>query len=276
MCNVDISFDDIAADFFANLLSDPDSTYDPDVTNQLRLLFFAAGGHLLLIGLLTTHLTLLHMKQRESVLCTLLQATSDMFDLTLDIPVDDPTATLFRIPSKSHSELHHSLFNAYDFIEHSVTYIPMLELHLSYGKYLLHYDGLSTLEAHLMFRTKKGPNDVMLRRMFCVRTLAGSAYIEWKVNSELKRWSEASAKIESWCRKCRAENSACDVPPVRSIKERRCAHTGCEVDGEGLFAAMQKCAGCRSVYYCCKQHQIAHWREHREACHQAVEHTEDV
>jgi hypothetical protein len=29
---------------------------------------------------------------------------------------------------------------------------------------------------------------------------------------------------------------------------------------------IQKCGGCRCVSYCCKEHQTAHWKEHKKEC----------
>ena len=31
-------------------------------------------------------------------------------------------------------------------------------------------------------------------------------------------------------------------------------------------AAKQKCGGCRSVFYCSREHQKRHWKEHSKKC----------
>ncbi|CAM9967240.1 unnamed protein product, partial [Heterosigma akashiwo] len=42
------------------------------------------------------------------------------------------------------------------------------------------------------------------------------------------------------------------------------ARLRCAVCGVG--AGLHGCAGCRLVYYCSKEHQKAHWKEHKPAC----------
>ena len=33
-----------------------------------------------------------------------------------------------------------------------------------------------------------------------------------------------------------------------------------------LFGRWKRCGGCKSVFYCCAEHAVAHWPAHREAC----------
>jgi hypothetical protein len=50
-------------------------------------------------------------------------------------------------------------------------------------------------------------------------------------------------------------------------KERYCAFPTCVVTGEDLLAAkLLKCGRCKAAYYCCKEHQTAHWPAHKKAC----------
>jgi hypothetical protein len=52
-------------------------------------------------------------------------------------------------------------------------------------------------------------------------------------------------------------------------KDRRCAYPGCAVTQKGPVVTcvkMMKCGRCLAVYYCCKDHQTAHWREHKRDC----------
>jgi len=34
---------------------------------------------------------------------------------------------------------------------------------------------------------------------------------------------------------------------------------------------LQKCGACRSVFYCCKEHQTADWKDHKKECKRLVE-----
>mmetsp|Transcript_26122 Transcript_26122/g.80361 ORF Transcript_26122/g.80361 Transcript_26122/m.80361 type:complete len:183 (+) Transcript_26122:332-880(+) len=52
------------------------------------------------------------------------------------------------------------------------------------------------------------------------------------------------------------------------LQRSRCAYCGSSsFSGEGGNPPpLQKCAGCRSVSYCCRDHQRADWRRHRFIC----------
>jgi hypothetical protein len=56
-------------------------------------------------------------------------------------------------------------------------------------------------------------------------------------------------------------------PAKKDDKDRHCAYPSCIVNGEGLVGSkMMKCGRCLAVYYCSKEHQVQHWREHRRDC----------
>ena len=48
-------------------------------------------------------------------------------------------------------------------------------------------------------------------------------------------------------------------------RKHTCAQCGVAEAVRGDFKA---CARCRSVHYCCKEHQRAHWKTHKATCGQ--------
>jgi hypothetical protein len=57
-----------------------------------------------------------------------------------------------------------------------------------------------------------------------------------------------------------------DTGSGRVTADRRCAYPGCTVTGTDGTQSTLKCARCRAVYYCSKEHQTAHWKEHKAVC----------
>lgn len=59
---------------------------------------------------------------------------------------------------------------------------------------------------------------------------------------------------------------------------RRCAH--CRRTKAGLCpdAKLKKCSGCASVYYCCREHQLEHWKHggHKQRCAELAQQKEST
>jgi hypothetical protein len=54
---------------------------------------------------------------------------------------------------------------------------------------------------------------------------------------------------------------------VKDEKDRHCALPGCSINGTSLSGVkMMKCGRCLAAYYCCKEHQVQHWRGHKRTC----------
>ena len=49
---------------------------------------------------------------------------------------------------------------------------------------------------------------------------------------------------------------------------RTCALAGCAAR-EAHEQQYKKCAACRTVVYCCREHQLANWPAHKAACQAA-------
>lgn len=52
-----------------------------------------------------------------------------------------------------------------------------------------------------------------------------------------------------------------DFKGPRGQLQKRCGH--CKV---ATSKPLSLCSGCRAVRYCCREHQSAHWPEHKENC----------
>jgi hypothetical protein len=58
----------------------------------------------------------------------------------------------------------------------------------------------------------------------------------------------------------------CDAPPVVCIgRNRHCAYPDCAFTGTGTEYTW-KCARCRAVYYCSRDHQAGDWLVHKTVC----------
>lgn len=67
-----------------------------------------------------------------------------------------------------------------------------------------------------------------------------------------------------------AEKMMASVTAAMSASElRHCALASCNAK-EGHAKHFSSCAACKAVVYCCKEHQQAHWREHKPACRAAT------
>jgi hypothetical protein len=56
---------------------------------------------------------------------------------------------------------------------------------------------------------------------------------------------------------------------VRDVAQYElCCHVCYKEEGPG-GAKLMKCSRCKSVSYCSKDHQKAHWKEHKKYCFQA-------
>jgi hypothetical protein len=129
-----------------------------------------------------------------------------------------------------------------------------------YANYLDIVCGPEALKSHLLYKppreTDAKPTVLVMAEcaMYC-----GEARQENEIMTTLRTYSKtvsAVADILLWL----------PAPPVRAVRNRHCAQPGCSVSGEGLYNSPKKCARCRAVYYCCKDHQVEHWPEHRGTC----------
>jgi hypothetical protein len=133
-----------------------------------------------------------------------------------------------------------------------------------YANYLDIVCGPDALQSHLLYEPTRDadakPTALVMAEcaMYC-----GEARQENVTTTSLRKYSKtvpAVADILLWL----------PAPPVRAVKNRHCAQPGCSVSGEGLYNSPKKCARCRAVYYCCKDHQVDHWPEHRRTCVRAT------
>ena len=46
---------------------------------------------------------------------------------------------------------------------------------------------------------------------------------------------------------------------------RECALPGCAAN-EAHVAHFKACSACKASVYCCREHQVAHWPQHKAAC----------
>ena len=53
-------------------------------------------------------------------------------------------------------------------------------------------------------------------------------------------------------------------PPPEPIKKNGKLCAVCEV------SCKSKCQTCKKVYYCCREHQVSDWKEHKKICHVIV------
>ena len=48
-------------------------------------------------------------------------------------------------------------------------------------------------------------------------------------------------------------------------KAKHCDYPDCVNEGNNS-KPLHACSSCRAVYYCCREHQEAHWKEHKNLC----------
>ena len=89
-------------------------------------------------------------------------------------------------------------------------------------------------------------------------------------------WSEAVGLAQAMKDRVVQRNAGAIPNPKKSVAhthlvgsqivERRCERCGVwEAHTDGRFS---RCAACKLVYYCGRECQKAHWREHKQACKQ--------
>jgi hypothetical protein len=131
---------------------------------------------------------------------------------------------------------------------------------LEYANYLHIVCGYEALQSHLLYKplrdTDAKPTALVMTEcaIHC-----GEARREDEIMTALRKYSKTVPAVADML-------LGLPAPPVRAVKDRHCAQPGCSVSGEGLYNIPKKCGRCRAVYYCCKDHQIEHWPEHRRTC----------
>jgi hypothetical protein len=133
-----------------------------------------------------------------------------------------------------------------------------------YANYLNIVCGPEALQSHLLYKptrdTDAKPTVLLIAE--CA-ICCGEARREIEIMTALRKYSKTVPAVADIL-------FGLTAPPVRAIKDRHCAQPGCSVSGEGLYNSPKKCARCRAVYYCCKDHQVEHWPEHRRTCVRAA------
>jgi hypothetical protein len=77
----------------------------------------------------------------------------------------------------------------------------------------------------------------------------------------MRRLDEAEIDLAASCDACLSA-AAADVA-ARGLRE--CALAGCGAR-EVHVAQFKRCSACRTVFYCCREHQVADWPAHKTAC----------
>ena len=80
--------------------------------------------------------------------------------------------------------------------------------------------------------------------------------------------------VDAWAQLVRSGklqrlNPAGTMAPLPAVLPRGCAQDGCS-EREQRASQFKKCSACKSVVYCCKEHQQADWPAHKAACKAAV------
>jgi hypothetical protein len=135
---------------------------------------------------------------------------------------------------------------------------------LEYANYLNVVCGPEALQSHLEYKPQRDtdakPTVLVMAEcaMYC-----GEARQENEIMTALRKYSKTVPAVADLL-------LGLTAPPVRAVKDRHCAQPGCSVSGEGLYNRPKKCGRCRAVYYCCNNHQVEHWPEHRRTCVRAA------
>lgn len=153
--------------------------------------------------------------------------------------------------------LHHRLLQGPHPLGYVIFCITSISLHFAAR---LHYPG-QIIERFLFYKSGSSDTAKSLLRLFYDAAVAcNDTYYE---GSALRVIDCMKGRVESLAARIDA-----DVPIIRKDdKDRHCAYPHCLVVGEGLVGSrMMKCGRCLAVYYCSKEHQTAHWREHKRTC----------
>jgi hypothetical protein len=125
--------------------------------------------------------------------------------------------------------------------------------------------GTGALRSYLLYKPQRAVDAKPMAQMLAEWAVAcGEAYSEFPIMSPLREFARILSQIADILR-------GLPSAPQRVVKDRHCALPDCLVSGEGLHNNMKKCTRCKAVYYCCKEHQVLHWPEHRLTCVKVVE-----
>jgi hypothetical protein len=132
------------------------------------------------------------------------------------------------------------------------------------GDYLLDVLGSAALRSYLLYRPPGRPAAPSVASLLAdCAAHCGEARREINLMVALRRFAAAVPEVTGVL-------SALSPRPQRAAKDRRCAKPGCSAAGEGLYNNLKKCGRCMAVYYCCRQHQVEHWPEHKLCCVKAT------
>ena len=121
-----------------------------------------------------------------------------------------------------------------------------------YGESLL----LRTLEAKATGLSPQSAQQVLGQRLIGAwqKLLQSNAVPKQRVNEMEKRLAQNAEKTAAMMRAQVAEKGL-----------KRCALDGCAAK-EVHVSQFSKCAACKAVVYCCREHQVADWQSHKKAC----------
>ena len=122
--------------------------------------------------------------------------------------------------------------------------------------------GFAPFESHVVALIEQRMNPRHFEPAFCASVLR-----KWRseaVSSVLRARGVLQTGIAS-CEENKADLDARQRADVAKHGLRDCALPSC-AKTETTVKEFAGCSGCRSVVYCCLEHQALHWRAHKKAC----------